>query len=52
MDIQDPTFFMDKDRYIKTRQTIDEMLYNYADLQLDEPQKKQVLSNNGEKEWI
>ena len=34
LDVQDPTFFMDEDKYQETKETLDEMLNTYADLRM------------------
>ena len=34
VDVQDPTFFMDEEEYIELEQTLDEMLYTYADISM------------------
>lgn len=37
LDVQDPTFFMDEEKYIEIKQTLDEMLSDYSNLPMDKP---------------
>ena len=34
VDVADPKFFMDEEEYTETRETLDEMLNTYADVQM------------------
>ncbi len=43
MDVQDPTFFMDEDKYIELEETLDEMLDCYGNLSMAQSSKRQIL---------
>ena len=43
VDVQDPLFFMDEEEYIDLEQTLEEMLYTYANISMDKQNEKQIL---------
>ena len=43
VDVADPSFFMDEEEYIDLEQTLEEMLYTYANISMDKQNERQIL---------
>ena len=43
VDVQDPTFFMDEEKYIEIKETLDEMLQTYGDISMAQQSERQIL---------